>query len=412
MNAFNASGHGPFGAGHIFFLVTRREFMTRVRTRVFVIGTALSVAVLAAYVLFQVFVLDKANTTSTTKVGFTGPAQVLAPALAASAPAYGIDVQVRRVADQAEGESEVRRGGLDVLVNGAPAAPQVLVKDRLSSALAAALNDLVKREALNQQLAAAGLDPATVQARTASARIQVRVLQPGDPRRVQQLIIGLFAAGVLYVALLVYGNFVAQAVVEEKATHIVEILLPTVRPRELLLGKVVGVGLVGLLQMAIIGVAGLVLIAMTHVVAVPTLGAGAIVGGLLWFALGFFLYAMLFAAGGSLVSRQEEVGTVISPITMLIVVGWFIALGVVLPQMDGQPISATGTVLSLLPPFAPIVMPSRMATGEVPSWQVLLAVALALAAAGAMTWLTARMYANSVLRTGARMRLSEALRRR
>src|SRR5207302_10881710 len=193
------------------------------------------------------------------------------------------------------------------------------------------LTALVRQEALSSQLSAAGLDPATVEARAASANVRVRSLQPVDPERFEEQIIGLFAAIVLYAALLMYGTFVAQGVVDEKASRIVEILLSTVRPRQLLLGKVVGIGLVGFLQLAIVGGAGLVMALATKVVAVPAVGVGAIVGALLWFVLGFFLYSLLFAAGGSLVSRQEEVGAVISPITILLIVAYLIALGVLLP---------------------------------------------------------------------------------
>jgi ABC-2 type transport system permease protein len=396
------------GSGHLLYLIARREFLSRVRTKVFIFGTALMVIVLAAYIVVQVLVFARSSSTPF-KVGLTGQAEVLANPLRASASAAGESVQVLRVS-QGRGESQVRSGDLDALVSGPPTSPDVLVKDRINPALMDVLTGLVRQEALNSQLAAAGVDPAAVEARVAGARVRVRSLQPVDPERLQEQIIGLFAGVLLYVALLMYGTFVAQGVVDEKASRIVEILLSTVRPRQLLLGKVVGIGLVGFLQLAIVGGAGLILVVATNVVAVPTVGVGAILGALLWFVLGFFLYALLFAAGASLVSRQEEVPAVISPITILLVVAWLVALSVLLPEFGGQPIDTTGTVLSLLPPFAPVIMPSRMATGDAPLWQVLLAVALALAASWAMAWVAARIYANSVLRIGARVKLTEALR--
>lgn len=393
---------------HLLYLIARREFLTRVRTRFFIFGTALMVVVLAGYVLAQVLVFNK-STNAPLKVGLTGSAQVLSQPLTQLASAEGTNVQVHRVAE-ARGESEVRSGDLDALVSGSPTSPQVLVKDRANPELLSVLNALVRQEALSSQLSVVGLDPAAVEGRVASAHVRVRSLQPIDPERLEEQIIGLFAAVVLYVALLMYGTFVAQGVVDEKASRIVEILLSTIRPRVLLLGKVVGIGLVGFLQLAIVGGAALVMVLATKVVAVPAVGAGAIVGALLWFVLGFFLYSLLFAAGGSLVSRQEEVGAVISPITILLIVAYLIALSVLLPEFGGQPISTTGTVLSLLPPFAPVLMPSRMATGDAPLWQVLVAVALALVASWGMAWVASRIYANSVLRIGARVKLTEALR--
>ena len=393
---------------HVLYLIARREFLTRVRTRFFIFGTALMVVVLAGYVLVQVLVVNT-STSTPLKVGLAGSAQVLSPALKAQASLAGTNIRVSRVV-QSRGESEVRNGDLDALVSGPPTSPEVLVKDRANPELVNLLTALVRQEALSSQLSAAGLDPATVEARAASANVRVRSLQPVDPERFEEQIIGLFAAILLYAALLMYGTFVAQGVVDEKASRIVEILLSTVRPRQLLLGKVAGIGLVGFVQLAIVGGAGLVMILATRAVAVPAVGVGAILGALLWFVLGFFLYSLLFAAGGSLVSRQEEVGAVISPITILLIVAYLIALGVLLPGFGGQPIGTTGTVLSLLPPFAPVLMPSRMATGDAPFWQVLLAVALALVASWGMAWLAARIYANSVLRIGARVKLTEALR--
>jgi len=147
-------------------------------------------------------------------------------------------------------------------------------------------------------------------AAVARASIRVHSLTPTNPHRTQNRIIGLIEAIILYIPLMIYGNLIAQGVIEEKASRIVEILLATIRPGQLLLGKLIGIGLVGLLQLAIIGAAGLILIAKTHVVAVPAFGAGVIAGGLLWFVLGFVLYAILYGAAGSLVSRQEDAAMV------------------------------------------------------------------------------------------------------
>jgi ABC-2 type transport system permease protein len=397
-------------SGSIIFLVARRELVTRVRTRSFVIGTVLIIVLLAGYVLFQMQVAGQASD-RTTKVAFTGPAGVLAPPLKAAAPAFGLTIDVRHVTGEADGERQVRDGGLDVLVSGAAGSPDVLVQGQLQPQLRAALDGILTREALDAQLRAVGLDPAAVEARAASASIHTRTVRPVDPERAQKLIVGLFASGILYVALLLYGTLVAQGVVEEKATRVVEILLSTIRPFQLLVGKVAGIGLVGLLQLAIVGSVGLGLSLATHTLTVPTLGVGAVASGLLWFVLGFFTYALAYAAAGSLVSRQEEVQSVTMPITMLLVVTFVFSVGLLTADLASpggtSPVTAA---LSVLPAFSPIMMPARMATGDAPAWQALLAVALDLAAAAGLAWLTARIYANSVLRTGARTRLREALR--
>jgi ABC-2 type transport system permease protein len=133
---------------------------------------------------------------------------------------------------------------------------------------------------------------------------------------------------------------------------------------------------------------------------------------LLWFVLGYFLYAILFAAAGSLVSRQEEVQSVVLPVTMLAIISWFVAIGVLTPMFDGTPMSSTGVVLGFVPFFAPVILPTGMATGDIAPWQVALSVALTLLFSAGATWLAARIYTNSVLRIGARVKLKDALGRR
>lgn len=384
------------------YLVARREFMTRVRSRVFRIGTVLVVLLLIGFVVLQTRVLN--HKTSVTTVGFTSSAQVLAQPLSRSAHTLGLDIAIQGVSGQAAGESLVRSGQLDALVSGSPLSPRVIVKSQLNATLQAALSGLVKQEVLAAQLAAHGLNPHTIDAAIAGATIHVHILTPSNSRNTQQAVVGVIVAIVLFVTLQIYGIQVAQGVAEEKESRIVEILLATVRPGQLLAGKVVGIGLVGFLQLAIIAVVGLILIARTHVISIPAVGAGVIAGGLLWFVLGFSLYAVLFAAAGSLVSRVQDVQLASLPILMALSGAYVASLVVVLPD----PNSLAGTVLSLVPFLAPVAMPARMAAGA-PAWQVGLAVVVTLATIGAAIWLASRIYVNSVLRTGARVSLSEAL---
>lgn len=399
------------------FLVARREFVTRVRSRVFVVATVLSVAAVAAYVLFQLFVFDRINSTPSFTVGFTADARALAGPLQAVAPAYGETVHVSGVADRGEGEGQVRAGTLDAFVTGAPASPRVVVQTRLDPALRSALDGVVRQEALNAELRSAGLDPAAVQARASAASVQVQVLQAPSRTDLQQPLVGLVIAFVLFAFLQIYGGLIAQGVVAEKTSRVVEILLATIRPAQLLVGKVVGIGLVGLLQLVIIGAAGLALTLPTHILTIPAAAGGAVASGLVWFVLGFLLYAFLLAMSAAPVSRTEEVQGASLPVTLLLAISWlmaFVTLGQVVTGQSGStpsPGAATAsTVLSLLPPFAPVLMPIRIAAGDAPAWQVLLAVALELAGIAATAWLAARVYAGSILRFGTRMRLSDALR--
>ncbi|RKT52361.1 ABC transporter permease [Saccharothrix australiensis] len=389
--------------GRAVFLVARREFLAKVRTRSFLVGTAVVVAVLAGYVLLQAVLFDRAGRDA---VALSGQATVLAEPLRRTAESFGREIAVVDVTDVAAAEGQVRAGELDALVTGAPDALRVVVKDRLDDALRNSIDLIVKQQVLSAQAAEAGLDPADVERNVARAEVAVVALEPEDPQRGQRLAIGLVIAALLYYSLLVYGTMVAQGVVEEKSSRVVEILLSTLRPWQLLLGKVIGLGLVGLVQLVLIGGIGLVLSSVSGVVDVTGVAGGALATGVLWYLLGFFLYATVFAAAAALVSRQEELQSVLTPISMSIVVAFVVGVNLMIQDAS----DALVAVLSVLPPFAPILMPGRMALGVAPLWQVLLAVVLALGAIAAMTWLGGRVYANAVLRTGARVKLRDALR--
>jgi ABC-2 type transport system permease protein len=131
-----------------------------------------------------------------------------------------------------------------------------------------------------------------------------------------------------------------------------------------------------------------------------------LVSVLAWYLLGFTMYATIYAALGSLVSRQEDTQSVLTPVSIVVLIGWVAGFNLVL----SSPHSPALTVLSLLPPWAPLTMPARVALGGVPVWQVVLAFALTIAFTGGVLLLGGRIYARSVLRTGARVSLRSALR--
>ena len=384
-----------------FLLIARREFVTRVRTRFFIVGTVVFMAAIAGYIVLQAYVIGRTSTT--VRVGFTSDAQVLAHPLQIAGNADKLNIQISDVATVAEGEDEVRSGKLDALVSGDPSGPDVAVKDQLDPTVEATLNTLVKGQALSRALTAAGVTPATVEAPVAAASIHIVFLDPNAAIKTQRTIVGVFVAVLLYVALVLYGQLVAQGVVEEKSNRVIEILLATVRPRQLLIGKVIGIGAIGLLQLVLIGVVALITVSRTQVISVPNVGVDAVVAAIFWFIIGFLFYALIYAAAGSLVSRQEDIGSVTAPLS-IVIVGTYLAFFWVVANPD-NPI---GVFLSILPPFAPILMPARIATGNAEAWQVVLAAVLAIASIAGLNTLAARIYANSVLRIGTRVPILEA----
>jgi ABC-2 type transport system permease protein len=386
------------------WLVARRELNTRLRTKSFLIGTAVSLAVLIGFVLMQstLFAGDSAS-----RVGLSGQATAITGQLTAEAGTRGITVRTTAVNDLAAGEAMVADGELDVLVSGAPSALRVLVRDTLDEDLRKALNTLVQEQVLRAQLAAVeDLDPDQVLATVADATVDVHALGSPDPNHDQRLAVALVIVAMLYMALLLYGTMVAQGVVEEKSSRVVEILLATVRPWQLLLGKVIGLGLVGLAQFALIGTVGLVLAAATDVLTITGAATSTLLWGLVWYLLGYLFYATVFASAGSLVSRQEETQAVLLPVTMVLVLAFVLGFGL----LSRAPGGTATTVLSLLPPFSPILMPGRIALDAVPGWQIALAAALTLLSVAGLAWLGGRVYSGAILRTGPRLKLREALR--
>jgi ABC-2 type transport system permease protein len=379
-------------------LVARREVRMRLRSRVFVGGTiVMTVLVVVGIVAASLL----AGRTTPVRVGFSGGSQALEPTFTASAAALGANVTVSDVTDVAAGEAQVTAGTLDVLVTGSSTAPTAVVK----ATVPAAVDTALYLSTLEARLTAAGVPPAVIAPAMAGAKAHVQALQSKSPKDTSNLVASMALGIVLWIALGIYGSQVAQGVVEEKATRIMEILLATIRPSRLLAGKVIGIGLVGLLQLTIVGVAALVAVHLTDVAAIPALGVASILGDLLWFLLGFLFYATAYAAVASLVSRQEEVQGAVAPISIFQITGYLLMYVTL-----ANPTSPLAIVCSMLPPFAPILMAVRMASSAVPPWQVGLAIALLVASIGGLTWLAGRMYSNAALHLGTRVRFMAAFR--
>jgi ABC-2 type transport system permease protein len=394
----NARSFGLGGTRHLpaTFLVARREVRMRLRSRVFVGGTIAMAALVVVGIVAAALLAGKTNPV---RVAFSGGSQSLERSFSASAVALGANVTVSDIADVTSGKAEITAGTLDVLVTGSSTAPTAVAKDAIPSTIESALS-LAAEEA---RLADAGLSPAAV--KSAIALVPVQFLQPKTPKDNENLFAGLALGILLFIALGQYGTLVAQGVVEEKATRIMEILLATIQPSRLLAGKVIGIGLVGLLQLTIVGAAALVAVHVTNVAVIPAFGVGAILGDLFWFVLGFLFYATAYAAVASLVSRQEEVQSVVAPVAILQIAGYLLVY-VTVPNPSGP----LATVCSLLPPFAPYLMAVRMAASDVPFWQVALAAALTIAGIVGLTWLAGRVYSNAAMRIGARVRFMDAFR--
>jgi ABC-2 type transport system permease protein len=234
----------------------------------------------------------------------------------------------------------------------------------------------------------------------------VQRLRAPASRPTARIVLGIVAGALVYTSLMMYGQLIAQGVVEEKASRVVELLLATVRPWQLMSGKVLGIGVIGLAQFGAIVAAGAATALAMGEVSIPASAlAGTALWDVAWLVLGFFSYALLFAATASLASRQEDAAPAVAPVSLLLITAWVLGVSI-LPSNPG---SSLTKVLSMIPLLSPVLMPMRVALGA-PGWEIGLALGLSAVLLVALAWLAGVVYRNSVLRTGARVRLRQALR--
>jgi ABC-2 type transport system permease protein len=383
-------------------LVAGREITTRSRSKAFRITTIVTVVVVVGFVVALKLIGGGAGST----VAFTPSVAALATPFQSVASAVGEKVTTSTV-DQAAGERQLRDGALDALVTGTPADLRVVVNENLSGDLRSAFAVLARQIALHDQIVRFGGDPAVVNSAVDSATFELRTLEPQQEFESARLLLGIIVGILVYIAVTMYGQIVAQGVVEEKSSRIVELLLTTIRPWQLMIGKVLGIGVVGLVQLVLVVAAGVGAGVATDSFDFPSFLAGsAAIWAVVWFLLGYLVYALMFAALGALVSRQEDVGGVTAPATMLIILPYVIGI-TILPTDPGNEFVA---VLSLIPVFSPLLMPMRIALGVAPAWQVVLTISLTLALIVVLVWLAGRIYRNAVLRMGSRVKVFDALK--
>lgn len=230
----------------------------------------------------------------------------------------------------------------------------------------------------------------------------------GDQDPAEQ-ITGLVVANVgvvfLFGLLMFYASMIVNGIIEEKGSRVVELLVEAVPVRQLMAGKVLGMGLIAIGQATVLFAPALVVLFVANRDLLPPGVGGLVASVALWFVLGYAFYALLCAGLGALVSRPEEAQAVLTPATMLALVGYF--LGFVAIQ---QPDATWSVIAGWLPPTAPFVMLVRQAVGEPTLLETLGSIAVLLAGIVGAALLTARIYEGGILRVGARVRFRDAWR--
>jgi len=255
----------------------------------------------------------------------------------------------------------------------------------------------------SRRLAEAGLSPQ-----------QVAALQSVQPP--EQVVVGRadnegragagFAVGIiLYLALTFAGSAIATTVAMEKSTRISEVLLAVLRPSQMIVGTVLAIGTITLIQLLVLAAPLAVAVQITDKIGLPSVAAGDLGLAVVWFALGFMLFAFLFAAAAALVDKITEVNTAILPITLILIFGYMLAITVV----TADPSGGWSVAASMFPLTAPMAMPIRWASGQVPVWQLLLAMALTAATAVLLVSVASAIYRRALLITGRRVKWREVL---
>jgi ABC-2 type transport system permease protein len=387
-------------------LVASREITTRVLSKAYRVSTVIMLLLIVVGIVLIKLFTGGGGADQT--VGYTPATAGLTAPLQAGGKVVDEAIDVTQVADEAAGRAKLADGSIDALLTGDGKSVHVQVKKDLNGKLANVLQLLSRQVALDQQISALGGDPARFEAAVAAATfVEDPPLEKPYDYNGQQLVLGIVAGVLIYLSLMLNGQGVAQGVVEEKTSRVVELLLSTIKPWQLMAGKVLGIGVVGLIQVLVIGAGGIIAGLATKVLTISVSAAvGTVVWLIVWYLLGFFMYSIVFAALGALVSRQEDVAGATSPALMFVIAGYVVGISV----LPSDPGNTFVEVLSVIPVFSPTLMPMRLAMGGVPVWEAVLSVGLVVLLIPGLIWFAARIYRNAVMRSGAKVKLRDALR--
>lgn len=372
-------------------LVARREIVTQVRSRAWLISFIITLVLVAGGIVIVPLLSGAVGE------GAGDPPTIAVTSESAGA-AESAGLRTTVVGSAQEAADLVASGGVDAAV--------LPVSDLGSLTVYGSDGTLLTAEA-----AQGGAAVFVLGNESASSRVvQALTVQPASGVLVEPTaapwmvyVLTVFFGVVFMMGAITYCTRIAQSVVEEKQTRIVEILLSTVSPRTIMAGKVIGNSLLALVQVASIAlVAFLAMIATGQFFVFALLGP-AIIWFAVLFAVGFVLLAALYAGVAATVSRQEDVNSATSPLMFLIMIPYVLSF-----MASSNP--TLMTVMSYVPFSAPIAMPVRVFTGDAAWWEPLAALALLVVTAAVCIWLGSKHYENSILRTGGRVKLAEALR--
>jgi len=387
------------------WLVARREVLERGRSRGFVLSVAFTTAiVIGSFLVPSILFRDD----GVTRVGVAGEAPPgLALVVAATAAQFDREIALQPFPDAAAADAALSAGEVDAVVEvpsdlSEPGAirfdeqtDQVTAQLISASVVALRMQAVLDASDVDQLELAAAQRPPTVTA-----------LEPRTGADESRFLVANIGAVLILIGIFSFGFTVLTGVVEEKQSRVVEVVLSTVRARDLLMGKVLGIGILGLIQLLVFVIAAILAASLTGDIELPATTPGAIVLLTVWFILGYALYSTALGFLGALASRMEEASNASTPVTVIAMASYFVAIFAVVDDPSGP----VATVATYLPPAAPFVVPLRAAFDAIGPVEIVLSAGVTIVGIWILFTVGARVYAGAVLQTAARMRLRDAWR--
>ena len=388
-------------------LIMAREVRERFRGRILKVTTLFILIVVAAAIVIPVLHNGKAKPQG---VGIVGTLSSSLRATVTSS-AKSADVAIHFVPESSikKAKSDLHSGRINAaIVDGR----ELLVKSPLSSADSSSGAQLVRSVAENLGIAeafqAAQLSPAQSETLKEAKALPISGVEGGEgksagasPNEATSLI-GII---LIFVMLSQYNTWILIGVMEEKSSRVIEVLLSAVRPIQLLTGKVLGIGLVALAQASLVVAFALILSKSVGSSLLHGSAPLVVASTLVWLVLGYAFYCWVYAAAGSMVERQDQVQSLVLPLSLPMIFGYIMALT---GASAGSP-SALLKVLAYLPPTAPFAMPVLVGFGAVTWWEFLGSAIISVMCTIGIARVAATVYRRAILRTGARVRLREVI---
>lgn len=380
-------------------IVAMREILERGRSKAYLVTTAVTALIILGTIVVPSLI---GGGTDEVTIGVVGSgneeiidtATRLANANDEAGDPPSLAVETVQLTDQDEADTALVSGEVDlVLIDGT----QLLVENA-SGLSGSEMVSRIQRAAatvqIEQIVAEEGDTAADVITLLTSDPLEAITVTGDGPQDEGQTLIAYAGMMLLYLAILLYGTWILTGVTEEKTNRVVEVLLSSVRPWQILGGKILGIGVLALAQLLGTVAVALAATRLTGSVELPEIGLSSVVNLLVWFVLGFAIFAVLFGSAGSLVSRTEDAQTIAFPMSMAAVAGFFASIAA-LNEPDGV-VAVTATFIPLTAPF---VVPVRAALESIPIWQYIAAVVIALASIALLTRLAGRIYRGALLKT-------------